>query len=425
MAVLISSCVASHAATAAAAPPQAHIVIDARDGTVLEESDADRRLHPASLTKMMTLYMTFEAVRDGKLRLDQRVPVSAHAARQPPSKIGLRPGSRVPLRDLIRAAAVRSGNDSAVVLAEAIGGTEARFAEMMTRRARELGMTSTTFRNASGLTANGQLTTARDMAILGRRLFYDFPQYYNLFGRQHTEAFGRRINNTNRLLGTYRGADGIKTGYTRAAGFNLVASAEQGQKRVIVVVLGGRTAASRNAQVARLMDRGLATAPARVATVRPPAAGRSGSTRVALTAPLPTPRGVGGSRVDSLVASLEPLPDDSGDDTLAEGAESIDGPVMLAVAPPPAPNRGENAPGWIVELGTFRSAASAAIHLEAAPLDRVPGLSDAERRVIAASDDAALFAARVVGLDGLTALTACAVLAADGADCTPIPPTLR
>ncbi|MEL6792656.1 MAG: D-alanyl-D-alanine carboxypeptidase family protein, partial [Pseudomonadota bacterium] len=208
------------------AAPYAALVMDARNGEVLHARSADRKLHPASLTKMMTLYLAFEAIKSGKISLDQRVRVSRHASRQVPSKMYLKNGQRVTIRHLIRATAVKSANDAAVALAEAIGGSERAFAQMMTERARRLGMTNTQFRNASGLTATGQYSTARDMAKLGRALFYDFPQYYNLFGRKTTHAMGKTIYNTNRrLLGSYRGADGIKTGYTNAAGFNLVSSA--------------------------------------------------------------------------------------------------------------------------------------------------------------------------------------------------------
>jgi D-alanyl-D-alanine carboxypeptidase len=254
---------------------------------------------------------------------------------------------------------------------------------------------------------------------------FDFPQYYNLFGRQQTEAFGRRINNTNRLLGSYRGTDGIKTGYTRAAGFNLVSSAQQGQRRVIVALLGGRTAASRNAQVAGLMDRGLAAAPTRVATVPPASVGRAVQSQVAITSPLPTPRGVGSDTVETLISSLETLADDGDEPLVAEGAEAPEEPTISAMLPPPAPNREAEAIGWIVELGRFTSAANAAVHLETAPLDRVPGLSDAQRSVVPARGQTDRFAAQLAGLDGLTALTACAVLGSDGTTCTPIPPSMR
>lgn len=249
-------------AGAAIAAPYADIVIDARTGKVLHESSPDRKLHPASLTKMMTLYLTFEAVTSGQLSLDRKVKISRHAAAQPASKIGLRAGQRVKVRDLIRAAAVKSANDAATALAEAIGGSERRFGDMMTAKARKLGMMNSRFLNANGLTQKGHYSTARDMALLGRALFYDYPQYYNLFGRTQTRAMGRTIRNTNRrLLANYRGADGIKTGFTNAAGFNLVSSAERGGQRVIAVVFGGRSSASRNARIAELLDLGFRKAP--------------------------------------------------------------------------------------------------------------------------------------------------------------------
>ena len=218
------------------AAPYAALVMDARTGEVLHARSADRKLHPASLTKMMTLYLAFEAVRTGELRLDQKVRVSRRAARQVPSKIGLKAGRRVTIKDLIRATAVKSANDASVALGEAIGGSEIAFANLMTKKARKLGMKNTTFRNASGLTHSGQRSTARDMAILGRRLFYDYPQYYNLFGRKKTRTYGKTVYSTNRrLLSAYEGADGIKTGYTNAAGFNLVSSAKRGSLRLCLV----------------------------------------------------------------------------------------------------------------------------------------------------------------------------------------------
>ena len=214
----------------AAAPYAAH-VIDARTGEVLHSQNAETRLHPASLTKMMTLYIAFEAIKNGEISLDTKVRVSQHAASEPPSKLGLQAGQSIELRYLIRAAAVKSANDAATAIGEAISGSEAAFARRMNRTAKALGMTRTTFKNANGLTEEGHLSTARDMTILGRHLLYDYPQYYNLFSRRSTSAGVKSVSNTNRrLLDAYRGADGIKTGYTRAAGFNLVASAERGNE---------------------------------------------------------------------------------------------------------------------------------------------------------------------------------------------------
>jgi len=284
------------------AAPYAAVVMDARTGEVIHARNADARLHPASLTKMMTLYVVFEAIRNGEISLDTVVRISSKAAAEPPSKLGLKPGQRIKLRYLVRAAAVKSANDAATALAEAVSGSEAAFARRMNRTAKALGMTRSTFKNAHGLTEAGHLSTARDMTTLGRHLFYDYPEYYNLFSRRSTDAGLRDVSNTNkRFLNAYSGADGIKTGYTRAAGFNLVASAERGQERVIATMFGGRSTSQRNAKVAELLDLGFRKAPTRVA-VRKPALPRyegSGSrpagktlrvVRAVTTSPLPTPR---------------------------------------------------------------------------------------------------------------------------------------
>nr|WP_245873054.1 D-alanyl-D-alanine carboxypeptidase family protein [Albidovulum inexpectatum] len=256
---------------AALAAPYADYVIDARTGEVLHQENANTRLHPASLTKMMTLYIAFEAIEHGEITLDTKVTISRHAASQPPSKLGLRPGQQIALRYLIRAAAIKSANDAATAIAEAIEGSEPAFARRMNRMAKAMGMTRTNFVNANGLTAKGHLSTAHDMTILGRHLFYDYPQYYNLFSRTSADAGIARVYHTNRrFLASYKGADGIKTGYTSAAGFNLTASAQRGSKRVIVTVFGGKSVASRNARVAELMDLGFARSPNRVAVQKPP-----------------------------------------------------------------------------------------------------------------------------------------------------------
>lgn len=256
---------------AAAAGPYAALVMDARSGEVLHARNADTRLHPASLTKMMTLYVAFEAIRNGEITLDTPVRISAKAAAEPPSKLGLRPGQTIALRYLIRAAALRSANDAATAIGEAISGSEAAFTERMTRTARAIGMSNTTFRNAHGLTQDGHLSTARDMTILGRQLFFDYPEYWNLFSRRSADAGLAQVNNTNqRFLDNYRGADGIKTGFTRAAGFNLTASAERDGKRIIVTVFGGTSIPDRTAKVTELMNLGFREAPARVAVRRPP-----------------------------------------------------------------------------------------------------------------------------------------------------------
>ncbi|MDX2483878.1 MAG: D-alanyl-D-alanine carboxypeptidase family protein, partial [Pseudodonghicola sp.] len=251
------------------AAPYAAIVMDARTGEVLHSRNADTRLHPASLTKMMTLYIAFEAVRNGEISMDTVVRISQNAAAEPPSKLGLRAGQKIALRYLVRAAAVKSANDAATAIGEAISGSETAFAQRMTRTAKALGMTHTTFKNAHGLTASGHLSTARDMTILGRHLLYDYPEYYNLFSRKSTSAGIKTVTTHNHILSKYRGADGIKTGYTRAAGFNLVASAQRGNERVIATVFGGKSSSGRDARVAELLDLGFQRAPSKAPLRKP------------------------------------------------------------------------------------------------------------------------------------------------------------
>jgi D-alanyl-D-alanine carboxypeptidase len=252
------------------AAPFAAVVMDARTGEILHSQNHMTRLHPASLTKMMTLYIAFEALQNGEIGLDTMVTVSANAASEPPSRLGLRAGQRIAFRHLIRAAALRSGNDAATAIGEAISGSEAAFATRMTQTAAAMGMTHTRFRNAHGLTQEGHLSSARDMALLSRQLYFDFPQYYNIFSRRSEDAGVAVVRNTNsRFLDGYRGADGIKTGFTNAAGYNLAAMAERNGVRILVVVFGGRSVAHRHQQVVQLMDRGFNMAPARVATRRP------------------------------------------------------------------------------------------------------------------------------------------------------------
>lgn len=236
----------------------ASIVIDAKTGRVLHQANADTRNYPASLAKMMTLYMTFEALSEGRLKLGQALAVSRTAAGRSPTKLGLRRGEKIKVRDIILALVTKSANDAATVVAEALGGSERRFARMMTVKAREIGMDNTTFRNASGLPNRRQLTTARDMAILARALYLDYPQYYHNFAIRKFTYKGLTYKNHNKLLGRYKGVDGIKTGYIRASGFNLVASIERDGRRLIGVVMGGRSPRSRDRHVMSLLERAFA-----------------------------------------------------------------------------------------------------------------------------------------------------------------------
>jgi D-alanyl-D-alanine carboxypeptidase len=256
--------------SSAVSAPYAAVVMDARTGEIYHSRNADTRLHPASLTKMMTLYIAFQAIDRNEISLDTYVTVSANAAAEPASKLWLKKGQRIKLRYLIRAASIKSANDAATAIGEAISGTEAAFGKRMTRTARALGMDRTTFKNAHGLTRSGHLSTARDMTILGRHMIYDYPQYYNLFSRRSANARVATVRNTNRrLLNSYRGADGIKTGYTRAAGSNLVASAERGGERIIATMFGGTSSAARNARVVKLLDMGFARAPSTAKLQKP------------------------------------------------------------------------------------------------------------------------------------------------------------
>ncbi|WP_428493540.1 D-alanyl-D-alanine carboxypeptidase family protein [Rhodopila sp.] len=232
------------------------IVVDANNGDVLEDVNADQPRHPASLTKMMTLYLTFEALRDRRISLDQAVPVSPHAASMEPTKLGLVPGSRLSVQQAILGLITRSANDAASALGELLGGSEDRFAQMMTLRARALGMTHTTFMNASGLPNDLQWTTARDLAILSRRLINDFPTYYNYFSTPSFVWHRQIIFNHDSMLRSYPGADGLKTGYTEASGHNLVTSAVRGGVRLIGVVLGAGSNGERDIHMTALLDHG-------------------------------------------------------------------------------------------------------------------------------------------------------------------------
>lgn len=247
------------AAPAMAQDRYAAIVVDARTNEVLLEDQADEARFPASLTKMMTLYMLFEAIERGDISMDTRMTASRNAARQPPSRLGLACSRRrgcdsITVEQAIRALVVQSANDVATLVGERLGGTEARFAANMTARAREIGLTNTRFANASGLPDTRHRTTARDMATLSLALWRDFPQYYHYFQTPNFSWRRTSGRNHNRLLGQVEGVDGIKTGYTRASGFNLATMTERNGRRVIVVVLGGETSAARDAQVAYLIE---------------------------------------------------------------------------------------------------------------------------------------------------------------------------
>jgi D-alanyl-D-alanine carboxypeptidase len=233
----------------------AAIVVDADNGRVLYQADSDATRYPASLTKMMTLYLLFEALQSGRVSLATEIPVSDRARAQPPTKIGFKRGETIDVESAIKALVTRSANDVAVAIGEYLGGSEDNFAAIMTAKARSIGMRSTVFRNASGLPDPGQVTTARDMALLGMTLRRRFPQYYSYFSTTSFTFHGRTIRGHNDLIGGVDGVDGIKTGYTRASGYNVVTSVSRGNRKLVAVVMGGDTARSRNASMAALIDR--------------------------------------------------------------------------------------------------------------------------------------------------------------------------
>jgi D-alanyl-D-alanine carboxypeptidase len=239
------------------APPFASVIVDANTGATLQATNADAIRHPASLTKIMTLYLLFERLESGKLKLDSEMDVSEHAAEQAPTKLGLRPGSSLNVEDAIKGLVTRSANDASVVIAEAIAGDEEEFAKLMTRKARALGMSKTVYRNANGLPDMEQVTTARDQAILGRAIQDRFPRYYRYFATESFRFRGKMIRGHNRLLGKVEGVDGIKTGYTRASGFNLVTSLKRDNRYLVGVVLGGRSGGSRDATMRNLLAENL------------------------------------------------------------------------------------------------------------------------------------------------------------------------
>ncbi|QFU07596.1 D-alanyl-D-alanine carboxypeptidase DacF precursor [Rhodobacteraceae bacterium THAF1] len=423
----------------AKAAPYAAMVIDARTGEVLHSRNADTRLHPASLTKMMTLYVVFDAIKRGEIGLDTQVRISRHAASEPPSKLGLRVGQRISMRHLIRASAVKSANDAATALGEAISGSEAAFARRMTATAKALGMSRTTFLNAHGLTEAGHLSTARDMTTLGRRLFYDHPEYYNLFSRQSADAGVLTVRNTNRrLLSDYAGADGIKTGYTNAAGFNLVASAERNGERIIATVFGGRSSATRNAKVAELLDLGFQRAPshARVKKPAPVNLEGVGSAIVArsLRPRLRPVRPVAGDILIGKVGEVPaapPLPAAVAPSVVPEPparAAALAAPQIAQVAPTPAPEQGRvvsrlSSSGgrhWGINVGRYGSRYQAEQVLLVTALSEIGTLDQALRKVVQSPQG---WEANFVGMTAERAEMACRRLAARDMNCNTLGPS--
>jgi D-alanyl-D-alanine carboxypeptidase len=428
--------------TPGVAPPQAQenlryaaIVIDAESGEVMFARHADARRYPASITKVMTLYLVFDALNDGRIKLDDVIRVSPRAASQPPSKLGLAAGQTITVRDAILATAIRSANDMAVALAEHVSGSEARFAAQMTLKAEELGMTETRFVNANGLPDSRQLTSARDLALLCRALLRDHPQHYSFFGVNSWLYGGREYRNTNGLLNAGQGYDGIKTGFTNASGYNLAASAVRDGRRLITVVLGGRSSATRNDHVAALMSTGFEVAalrrrgePIAVAQVFFEQRGfgigpeLSGPVAYASLEPQASPPAVPvtraqGADADEVRLISAPLP--SGDRTadLNRGPAATLAPPRAAAPARPAPARTTGR--WSVQVGAFRDETVARDWLDEVNRRFRSQFAGTERRVMSASG---WWRSRFTGMTEDAARAACEALEARRVTCQVVRP---
>ncbi len=445
------------------AAPYAALVMDARTGKVLHSRNADTRLHPASLTKMMTLYVAFEAIERGEISLDSKVKISKRAASKPPSRLGLKSGQKIALRYLIRAAAVKSANDAATAIAEAVSGSEAAFAKRMTATAKAMGMTRTSFRNAHGLTQQGHMSTARDMANLGRRLFFDHRDYYNLFSRMSTNAGLKQVYNTNgRFLNAYRGADGIKTGFTSAAGYNLVGSARRGNERIIASLFGGKSVNWRNKRMAELLDMGFARAPSRANIIPPAPLGYVGNPKLVAskqTRKLPTAlakvlRPVGrpgkgtstnvdeliaraivdgeitaaveetvrnGTRLDAQLKGWTVRRPPARRDNVAKQAKAS--PEVQVASRTNVPVIPQGSKSWSVHLGTYVKRSEAERLLLQTALQDLTALEGAYRKIEPAHEKGRrVYRARFVGLTQTDAERACARLTARAETCVTLSP---
>jgi len=344
----------------------AYLIVDATSGRELASDHADDLRHPASLTKLMTIYLTFSALDSGRLSLGDGLPVSVNALNAPPTKMGMTPGGTVNVRDATMALVTRSANDAAVLLAEGLAGSEEAFARLMTQKARQLGMSSTVFRNASGLPNSEQVTTARDLAKLANALLRDYPHYYAIFSVQSYAYRGRTLENHNRMLGSYDGADGLKTGYTNASGFNLVMSAMRDNRRLIGVVMGGTSAAQRDRTMAALMDRGFTLAAAMQlspwTSVRKPPSARYTAAQFdpgASFAEAYRPPATPSKQVSPKFAGFVP----------PAPAAPAAAPAAFTAAPPAAPPAAPDTPAlgsWVIQVGSFSEPQAAQAALERA-----------------------------------------------------------
>ena len=376
----------------------AAIVVDAKSGEVLYSKNADSSRYPASITKIMTLYLAFEALSTGRLKASDMITVSNHAASMAPSHLGLRPGSTISVDDTIRAITVHSANDMAVAIAEKIGGTESRFADLMTLKAQQLGMVNTRYVNPNGLPDNRQLTSAHDIAILARAVLRDYPQYYAFFSQEQFTYAGRTMYNTNHLLGKMPGVDGLKTGFTNAAGFNLCASAMRNGHRLIAVVMGSSSGPARNANVAGLLLTGFDIEERR----------DRGERILATQTYFQNGRGA----LHDFSTAMVPAQGDPIDVVLTKTTVQP-GPLAVASAmPKQAPVR--EARNWWVQVGEFRSRQAARTQVEtmsrkfSSLFDNAEGFVDGGRHA---------YRAKFSGLTEAAAREACSTVKTRGVPC--------
>jgi D-alanyl-D-alanine carboxypeptidase (penicillin-binding protein 5/6) len=404
---------------AASEPKYTAIVMDARTGEVLYAERADSPRYPASVTKLMTFYLAFEALASGHLRLTDQLTISPLAAAQPPTKLGLHAGETIPVEDALHAMAVHSANDMAVAVSERLGGTESQFAALMTLKAQQLGMVNTRYVNANGLPDSRQVSTARDLAILTRAILRDFPQYYGFFSQQEFTFRGRTYVNTNHLLGRMPGVDGLKTGFTNAAGYNLAASAVRNGNRLIAVVMGGSSGASRNDNVEGLLLTGFDVLERR-------ARGENIQVAQNLFTAAPSYRFTPPSRVGQGDTEDDPI------DVVLTGRAPRPSPAAMAVsnplpqarggivaalarpASPPPPATTQAPHDWWIQVGEFKNRSAARAQIETVSRRFAKLFDDAEGKVDA---DGTAWRARFSGFSESGARTACSAVSAHGVPC--------
>jgi D-alanyl-D-alanine carboxypeptidase len=382
------------------------IVIDAQTGQVVSEYNADSPNYPASLTKMMTLYLTFEALEQHKISLDTAFPVSAHASAQEPTKLNLAAGQMVTVHDLILGLVTQSANDAAVVLGEGLGGTEAAFAEKMTRTARAMGMDSTTFHNASGLPNPFQRTTARDLSSLARRLYLDYPREYAYFGTEAFTYHGVTYGNHNHLMSSFAGMDGIKTGFIHASGFNLAASAVRNNRRLIGVVMGGVSAHARDMKMASLLNAGFDGRPSPDILM---ASNQPKHVQVAVATGELVKKPVQNHMTLHMIAKR------------AVGSLASLSPISKAEAATPS----RNATHWAIQVGAFRARASAARAGNAARAHAPATRGKPVVVVMTRSHHGAVYNARITDLNANEARAACNALHQKHQACTVLGPSMQ